>query len=240
MAALRDGYLEILDKWLYKGYTTLDDMAMSPQQKLRTQLVYEAYQVWLQNKQINPMDLCRRIAARTYEQMLIQAERDPKMKAFLERCNVRKGKKRSVIELYNDVQALNHIVATFTAPTADIEKAKVVDASDWLIQHGKQTGDGRDVGKGSELKMRLNKDFDAQEAGYENMANTDVNITGDVSVVKPGRSNYTEEQKRAFAKRFDISEKEVVDLIKTDDGTYEPIEKEEPFDYIREAEEEHS
>ena len=224
MAALRDGYLEVLDKWIYNGYTSLDGMAMTPTQKLRTQIVWEAYQVWLQNKQIQPMDLCRRIAARTYEQMLKQAERDPNVKVFLERCNVKMGSKRSPTELYNDVQALNHIVAMFTAPTTEIEKAKVVDASDWLIQHGKQTGDGRDVSKGADLKMRLHKDFDEQVAGYEDLANTDINITGDVGVVKPGRTNYTEEEKKAFAKRFHISDKEVVDLVQGDD-----------FDEVREV-----
>lgn len=233
MGALRDSYLEVLDKWLYNGYTSLDGMSMTAQQKLRTQIVYEAYQVWLQNKQIKPMDLCRKVAARTYAQMLLQAERDPKVKTFLEQCGVRPGKSRSMMELYNDVQALNHIIATFTAPTTDIEKAKVADASDWLITHGMQTGDGRDVAKGADLKMRLHKDFDAQDAGYEDLANTDINITGDVSVVKPGRQNYTEEEKRAFAKRFGISEKEVVELIQGVDGAWEPESEPDIFDEKR-------
>ena len=222
MAALREGYLDVLDKWLYNGYSTLDGMAMTPPQKLRTQIVWEAYQVWLQNKQIQPLELCRKIAARTYTQMLVQAERDVNVKVFLERCGVTVGKQRTITELYNDVQALNHIIGMFTAPTTDIEKAKVVDASDWLIQHGKQTGDGRDVAKGADLKMRLHKDFDAQGAGYEDLANTDINITGDVSVVKPGRQNYTDEQKKEWMKKYHISEKEVVDLVQGDDGSWEP------------------
>ena len=228
MSAVGEKYLDVLDKWLYNGYTTLNGISMSPLQKLRTQIVYEAYQVWLQNKQINPLDLCRKIAARTYTQLWEQSERDVNVKMFLERCGVTRGKERTPMELYKDVQTLNHIISTFTAPTTDIERAKVVDASDWLIKHGKQTGDGRDVAKGADIKMRLHKDFDAQEAGYEDIANTDINITGDVSVVKPGRQNYTDEQKKALSKRFNISEREVIDLVQGEDGSWEP-EREDFF-----------
>ena len=217
MAALGSSYLDVLEKWLYNGYTSLNGMKMTPPQKLRTQIVWEAYQVWLQNKQINPLDLCRKVSIRTYAQLQERAMCDPNVKMFLEQCGVAVGRVRSVNELYNDVKALNHIIATFTAPTADIEKAKVVDASDWLIQHGKKTGDGRDVAKGADIKMRLHKDFDAQTAGYEDLANTDVNITGDVSVVKPDRQNYTDEQKREWMKQYHITEREVTELVQGED-----------------------
>ena len=211
----------MLDKWLYNGYSTLDGMAMTPPQKLRTQIVWEAYQVWLQNKQINPMDLCRKVSHRLYKQLLDKSSYDADTKAFLEDAGIREGSVRTPSELSKDVATLNHIIATFTAPTADIEKAKVVDASDWLIQHGKRTGDGRDVAKGADLKMRLHKDFDAKEAGYEDMANTDISITSDVSVVKPGRTNYTDEQKKALAKQYNITVNEVVTLEQNADGVWE-------------------
>jgi hypothetical protein len=154
--------------------------------------------------------------------MLQKAERDPQTKIFLEQCGIKAGRQRSTTELYNDVKALNHIITTFTAPTTAIERAKVVDASDWLIQHGMKTGDGRDVDKGAQLKMRLHKDFDEKEAGYEDMAKTDVGITSDVSVVKPGRQNYTEEEKKKFSKQYHISEREVVDLVENDEGEWVP------------------
>jgi len=221
MAVVSSKYLEVLDKWMYAGYTSLDGMAMTVKQKLRTQIVMEAYGVWQMNKQINPMDLCRKVSARVYSELWRMAETNAQVKEFMEACKVRPGVQRTVKELYNDVEALNHVIATFTAPTADIEKAKVVDASDWLIQHGMQVGDGRDVKSGAEIKMRLHKDFDAKEAGYEDMANADINITGDVSVVKPGRVNYTEEEKKKFAKRFGITEREVVNLIEGADGSWE-------------------
>ena len=224
MAKVSDAYLDVLDKYLYHGLTSLEHVAMTPEQKLRTQIVYEAYQVWLSNKQVRPMELCKRIANRVYDQLLVQARRDPKTQAFVERCKIMEGKSRSTVELYNDVAAFNHIVGQFTAPVQHIEKAKVLDASDWLIEHGMQMGDGRDVAKGADLKMRMNKDFDEQQQGFEELANADMNITGDVSVVKSDRTNYTPEQRREYAKRFGLSEKEVIYLVQNAEGTFVPEE----------------
>lgn len=232
MAKVRDSYLIRLDKWLYNG-TTLEHTKMTDEQKLRTEIVYEVYQVWLQNKQIDPMDITRQVADRKYRQMVEQARVDP---AMAERCKqlgigyVCEGSteitRRGQTALYNDVVALNHIVETYTAPVTAIERAKVVNASDWLIQHGMSTGDGRDVYKGADLKMRLHKDFDEREAGFEDMANADINISDDVSIVKSDRQNYTDEEKRKFAKRFGVSEKSVVELIEKADGSFGPEEDE--------------
>lgn len=227
MARLSNTYLTLLDKWLYGGYPTLNHFQFTPEQKLRTQIVYEAYQVWLQNKQIDPMDIMRQIANRTYQQYIEKAKLDPETAAFVEKCGIELNNPRTIKQLYNDVEALNHIIGTFTAPVTNIEKAKVVDASDWLIRNGMKTGDGRDVYKGADLKMRLNKDFDEREAGYEDMANTDVTITDDVSIVKPDRTNYTDEEKKRIAKRYGISTKSVIDLVQKADGSFGP---EEPTD----------
>jgi hypothetical protein len=229
MSKVGDGYLSLLEKWLHLGYP-LKASRMTAEQKLRTQIVYEAYQVWLQNKQIRPLDLCRRVASRTYEQLLLKAKLDEGIADFIKSAGVQQGMARSAKQLANDVEALNYIIGHFTAPTQHIEKAKVVDASDWLIEHGMQVGDGRDVAKGADLKMRLNKDFDEKEMGYEDLANTDVNITEDVSVVKPGRKNYTDEQKKGFAKRFGISEREVITMVETENGVYEAQQQDDEFD----------
>ncbi len=226
MAKVRDSYLALLDKWLYHGYT-LQSSRMTDDQKLRTEIVYEVYQIWLQHKQIDPMDITRQVADRKYRQMIEAAKIDPEMKERCEKLGIRyvsEGTteivRRGPTAIYNDVVALNHIIGTYTAPVTNIEKAKVVHASDWLIKHGMESGDGRDVYKGADLKMRLNKEFDEREQGYEDMANADFGITSDVSVVKPGQRNYTDEEKKAFAKRFGLTTKEVVDLVEMKDGTF--------------------
>ena len=236
MAKIRDSYLTLLDKWLYHGYP-IQASQMTEEQKLRTEIVYEVYQIWLQHKQIDPMDITRQVADRKYRQMIEAAKIDPEMKDRCEKLGIRyvcEGTteivRRGPTAIYNDVVALNHIIGTYTAPVTNIEKAKVVHASDWLIKHGIQTGDGRDVYKGADLKMRLNKEFDEREQGYEDMANADITISDDVSIVRPDRKNYTDEEKRKIAKRYGISEKAVIELIEQDDGSFGPEGEKDIFD----------
>ena len=232
-----DRYLEKVDKFIFHG-TAIQHMAMTEEQKLRTLIAYEAYQVWMSNKQIRPMDLCKRIAARIYSDMLTRAEHDPHYRDLCAKLCIEPGKPRDFQRLSNDVQRLDHIIGRFNAPTVNIEKAKVIDASDWLIEEGMKSGNDRAVKNGADLKMKLHKDFDEREQGFDNLANTDVNITADVSVVKPDRTNYTEEQKREFAKRFGLPDKEVDELIRNSDGVYEtaPIEVEEEREIFMENE----
>lgn len=232
-----DRYLDKVDKFIFGGLA-IQHMAMTEEQKLRTLIAYEAYQVWMSNKQIRPMDLCKRISARIYSDMLTRAEHDPHYRELCDKLGIQPGKPRDYQRLSNDVQTLDHIIGRFNAPTANIEKAKVIDASDWLIEEGMKSGNDRAVKNGADLKMKLHKDFDEQQQGFDNLANTDVNITADVSVVKPDRTNYTDEQKREFARRFGLPDKEVDELIRNSDGVYEtaPVEAEEERDIFLENE----
>lgn len=215
-----DGYLELVDKYIFQG-VPLRHMRMTEDQKLRTMIAYEAYQVWMSNKQIKPTDLCRRIAARIYDDFLMKANHDAHYADLCEKLGIYPGTPRDYSKLANDVQTLDHIIGVFNRPTANIERAKVEDASDWLVSEGMKTGNGRDVKGGAELKMRLYKDFDEQQQGFDDLANTDINITGDVGVVKPGRINLTEEEKRKLSAQYGISEKEVEELVLNDEGMYE-------------------
>ena len=235
MAKVSDKYLSLVDKFIFGGLS-IRHVAMNDEQKLRTMIVYEAYQVWMTNKQIRPTDLCRRIASRIYGDMLLRADTDATYAALCDKLDIRPGVPRRYDKLANDVETFDYLVGRFNAPTANIEKAKVIDASDWLIEEGMKNGNDRAVKNGVDIKMKLHRDFDEREQGYDNIANTDINITGDVSVVKPDRQNYTEEQKRAFAKRFGLPEREVEELIRNADGVYEtaPMEQEKEFDIFDE------
>ena len=54
-------YLRRMEQFFHHGLS-LKSAQMTLVQKVRTKIVYEAYNRWLQDKQINPHDLCRRIA----------------------------------------------------------------------------------------------------------------------------------------------------------------------------------
>lgn len=231
-----DGYLEKVDKFIFNGIP-IERMNMTDEQKMRTLIAYEAYQMWMSDKQVRATDLCRRIAARIYADMLQRSHHDEKYADLCRKLNIREGVPRDYSRIANDVQTFDHIVGRFNNPTYHIEKAKVIDASDWLIEEGKKSKNDRSVANGAKLKMELFNGFDEHRQGYDQLANTDINITGDVSVVKPDRVNYTDEEKQRFAKKFGIPMKEVEELVAGSDGVYEtaPVDADEEEDiFIRE------
>lgn len=226
-------YLDHLGKFILGGYP-LRNANMTLPQKLRTQIVYEAYQIFVMNRQIKPIELCRNIARRTYATYLEKSESDPEAAEMCRACGIAPGKKRDFCSLSSDVQALNYIVGMLDNPMPAIERAKVVDASDWLVKEGMKMGNANSVAKGAELKMRLHKDFDEKEQEFDKTAQSDINISGDVSIIKSDRQNFTAEEKKKLAKRFGGNIQEIEDLIMSSNGEYEtaPLEPEEEEDFF--------
>ena len=237
MATVSDKYLTLLDRHLMSG-VPLENMHMTEPQRLRSSIVFEAYRLWTTNKIINPQDLVRRVARRMYSQMLSMAKIDPEIKKRCELLNIVPGSVRTHTEICNDVSALNHIIGHFDTPTANIEKAKVIEASDWLIREGMKMGDPRAIGKGADIKMAINNNFEEKKNEYENIASTSINITGDVSVIKVDRVNYTEEEKKRMAKKFGLPLAEAEKVLEESRGEYvdfEPVDETPEPDYIEAA-----
>ena len=230
-----DGVVIYAQNWKH----LLKNAAMTAQQKMRTLIVYEAYQVFVRNRQVKPVTLCRNIAHRLYDTYLQKAETDEEAAEMCRACNIAPGKKRDFCSLSSDVQALNYIVNMLENPTPAIERAKVEDASDWLVREGMKMGNANSVAKGAELKMRLYKDFDEKEQEFDKTAQSDINISGDVSIIKADRQNFSIEEKRKLAKRFGGNIQEVEDLIQKSNGEYEtaPMETLEDEDFFVMSEE---
>lgn len=225
-------YLKLLDHHVIDG-VTLFGCGMNDEMRLRTIIVKEAWAIWLKNPMIKQLDLVRRISTRIYAEVLDRAKTDERWARLVENTGLKPGMVRTPAQLRNDVEALDHLVAVTETPARAIEKAKVQHSSDWLIQRGMEKDDTKAVASGAKLKMELNGNFDEKEQDYSKVANVQVNITGDVSVVKPDRHNYTEEEKRKFAKDHGMTVAEVQDLIEGQD--YEEVlpgdvEAEEVFD----------
>lgn len=231
-------YLETLGKFVLNGLP-LKNAAMTAQQKMRTLIVYEAYQVFVRNRQVKPVTLCRNIAHRLYDTYLQKAETDEEAAEMCRACGIAPGKKRDFCSLSSDVQALNYIVNMLENPTPAIERAKVEDASDWLVREGMKMGNANSVAKGAELKMRLYNDFDEKEQEFDKTAQSDINISGDVSIIKADRQNFSIEEKKKLAKRFGGNIQEVEDLIQKSNGEYEtaPMETLEEEDFFVMSEE---
>lgn len=229
MSKPSEKYFDKVERWLLGGIT-IEKMVLSPDQRFRALLAYEAYQIWIQDKQIRPSDVMRRIAAREYPVLLQRAsEGDTKAMEYVVAMNVRPGVPRTPTEISNDVALFNHIIGRFDTPIDNIEKAKVQDASDWLIREGMKMGDPRSVKSGADLKMQLNNNFQEKEDVAGQMPSSEITITTDVSVVKRDRVNYTDEERKKMAKRYGLTDKQVVDMIQNSDGTWQmPDEQPEP------------
>lgn len=227
MSKPSENFFNKVERWLLGGIT-IEKMILTPDQRFRALLAYEAYQIWLQDKQIRPSDVMRRLAAREYPVLLRRAEEgDQKAQEYVAAMNIRPGIHRTPTEISNDVALFNHIIGRFDTPIDNIEKAKVQDASDWLIREGMKMGDPRSVKSGADLKMQLNNNFQEKENPEDQMPASDINITADVSVVKRDRVNYTDEERKRMARRYGLTDKQVVDMIQNSDGTWQ-IPEEQP------------
>lgn len=213
-------YLTKIEKWIIGGHE-LKRMNMSLVQKFRARVCYEAYQVWLQDKQIQPGALMRRIAQRDYAELLQRAHTgDEEARLFVEAIGIKPDVPRTVSEISNDVYVLNWLIDRFATKTSAIERAKVEDASDWLIREGKKMGDAKAVKSGADLKMQLNNNFNESDDAASQMPNTNINITGDVTIVKSDGVNYTEDEIKKLAHQYGLTMTEAREMIQNEDGVY--------------------
>lgn len=213
-------YLTKVEKWLVGGHE-LKRMNMSLVQKFRARVCYEGYQVWLQDKQIQPQSLMRRIAQREYSILLQRAkEGDTEARQYVDALGIKDGVPRTISEISNDVYLLNWLVDRFSQRNNAIEREKTVDASDWLIREGKKMGDTKAVKSGADLKMELYGGFKEADDAASQLPNTNPNITGDVTIVKSDGVNYTEEEIKKLARQYGLTQKEVHEMIQNEDGVY--------------------
>lgn len=231
-------YLTKIEKWILGGHE-LKRMNMSLVQKFRARVCYEAYQVWLQDKQIQPGTLMRRLSQRDYAELLQRAHTgDEEARLFVDAIGIKPDVPRTVSEISNDVYVLNWLIDRFSTKTNAIERAKVEDASDWLIREGKKMGDAKAVKSGADLKMQLNNNFNESDDAASQMPNTNINITGDVTIVKSDGVNYTEDEIKKLAHQYGLTMTEAREMIQNEDGVYTEAEDGKNADFFTEHEEE--
>lgn len=210
-------YLNTLEKVLYNGIS-IDSANMDVAQKMRTKIVYEAYTRWLQDKQIDARDLIRRISQREYQMALLRArEGDEMAQEYCRACNITDGKLRSPFEISNDVAAFNHIVSYLSVDQSALYKMKALDGADFLVREGKKMGNMNAVNQGVTHMRELFNNFDDKQTAADQLPDTNIRITLDVGVIKPDRVNYTEEEKRAYGKKYGITQREYAEFQEVND-----------------------
>ena len=239
-------FLSLVEKWLlYTGEVSLEHMNFTRAQKYRVLLVKEVYDLWVEDKQVNFSDLFRRLSSRDYSAFLHDAkyaateERRRIAQEYVDALGIKSADtRRTASEISNDVFLLNHVIDRFNVDVTAIEKAKVVDASDWLIREGMKMGDARAVKNGADLKMTMNKNFDEKQNAADKMPNPNINVTGDVSIIKPDKESLSEEERKRLAKKFGLEDGDIIEMEQGMDGIWHERESDEPkpdvFEYNEE------
>lgn len=234
MSKPSDNAVEITKKWfLHNGNVGLERMNMTYPQKYRAKLVYELYNLFINDKDINLMATARNIAARDYAQMLEQANNEnastpPNLqelsKKYVAALKIKPGVKRSYSELSNDLYVFDKIVGAFDNVSMAVQKAKTINDLDWASREGKKMGDIKSVISAAKERMNLFNNFDEKKDAASQMPKTNINITGDVTVVKPDNKNLTEEELQKLYAKYGLSHQDIIEMKENGEGVFVPDE----------------
>ena len=215
-------YIDKVKRWIVSGLD-LDRFNMRTDQKFRAQLVSEAFHFWMKDRTQRPQTLLQNIAAKHYALLLRQAKtEDPAAVEYVSALHIVEGIGRSPAELANDLYVLNRIVDELSVASKAIHKAAYEENAYWMMKFGRNCGDWRAVAKANDQLAMLNNDFKSEESAADQMPNTNINITGDVGVVKEGRESLTDEERARLRKKYGLTEKEYAQEMEEINGVWQP------------------
>jgi hypothetical protein len=98
---------------------------------------------------------------------------------------------------------------------------------EWLNEYGRQTGTWQAVKEANQEMFKLHNDFKDDDDPQEQMPNTNINITGDVSVVKSDRQSLPDDEKERLRKKYGLTERELTQEMEEINGVWQPVDDEE-------------
>ena len=232
MSQLSANYVDKVVRWTY-GQVDLARMNMPLAGQFRARLALEVYMLWQQNKSSNIRRMVINIAARDYNTLMQNAEiGNEEAKAMVEALGIKRNEQgvvsaRSITNISNDIWLINQLVGRLSVAKNHIQKAIYEDNIDWLIGFAKKTGNVTAMREAQRNLEKINNDFkedanpaDALKPGAER------NITGDISIIKPDRENYTDDELRQFAKKIGAKFEDVQEFVEGQDGVMVPADSE--------------
>lgn len=239
MSQLSQNYVDKVVRWTY-GQVDLERMNMTPEQQFRARLCLECYKLFTENPSVSVRKIVKNIAARDYKNLFAQAdlgnEAAVEMIRALGICrNDETGviSMRSETNLSNDIWLINQLVARLNVAKKHIHKAMFEDNISWMMNYGRKTGTWQAVKQANQDLAKINNDFKDDEDPQEQMPNTNINITGDVGVVKEGRESLSDEEREKLRKKYGLTDKELTVQLEEINGVWqepEPEEKPDIFD----------
>ena len=243
MSALSPNYCNKVERWLLGG-VPLERMNMRADQRYRASLVTDVYRHWIENPSTaSPRRMLQNFARRDYAVLLRRAQTgdpdDPltiEARELVEVLRISETSVRSDNEISNDVALLNWLTGKLSTSKKHIHKAMFEANIEWMQNFGRETGTWQAVKQANQDLAKINNDFKDEDDPQEQMPQTQINITGDVSVVTQGRSSMSEEERQRIAKKYGLTPKELAQEMEEVGGVWQPVEEEEEKDVFIENE----
>ena len=232
MSQLSPGYVDKVVSWTTSGLP-IEKMHMSLDQKFRAQMCLECYRVFMNNSGTPIRTIVKNVAARDYKQMMDLADMgNDAAREMVQALGIRRDPDtgaitlRSETNISNDIWLVNQLLARLNTSKKYIHQAMVEANVEWLSEYGRQTGTWQAVKEANQEMFKLHNDFKDDDDPQEQMPNTNINITGDVGVVKEGRESMSPEEREALRKKYGLTDKELAVQMEEINGVWQEPEPE--------------
>ena len=236
MSQLSPTYCTKVERWILGG-VPLEKMNMRPDQMFRAHLVTEAYEHWIGSPHIEPRKMLKNFAARKYQFLLrCASEGSEEAREMVEALHITEQSVRSENEISNDVSLLNFLTGRLSTSKKNIHRAMFESNIEWMQNFGRKTGTWQAVKQANQDLAKINNDFKDDDDPQEQMPNTQINITGDVSIIKSDRKTLTDEEREKLRKKYGLTQKEMAEELEEINGIWQSPEEEEEKDIFVEME----
>jgi len=226
-------YIDKITRWA-QGGVELSRMNLRPEQRFRALLVMNAYRLMIENPTAQPRTVVKNLAARDYALIVANAEMGiAEDMELMQVLGIRKNEQgvvsaRRECEIANDIYCVNQLVGRLNVSQNHLDKLLYQANTRWLSKFGQQTGNVSAIREAQRNLEKMNNDWkedanpaDALKPGVER------NITGDISIIKPDRSNYSEQELRDFAKKIGAKFEAVQEFVENEEGYMVPVDSEQ-------------
>lgn len=227
-------YINTVVRWAY-GEINLSRIHMRPDQRFRARLAMECYHLWMEHKSVNIRKMVQRIAQRDYAILLENAKLgQAEAIEIVEALNIRRDPKTGAIsprretEISNDVYTVNALAGRLSVAKKHIQKAMYEDNIEWLMQYGRKNGNVAAIKEAQRNLEKINNDFKEDDNPQEQMPNTNINITSDVSIIKKDRKTMTDEEREQMRKKYGLTQKEYAIQLEEINGVWKQPDADEP------------
>jgi hypothetical protein len=233
-------YVGKVVSWATSG-VALAKVFPNKEQQFRARLCLECYRLFSENTSVPIRKLVKNIAARDYRLLLEQAalgnEEAAAMVAALgivQDADTGAITARSETNISNDIWVVNQLLARLNVSKKYIHKAMFEDNISWMMNYGRKTGTWQAVKQANQDLAKINNDFKDDDDPQEQMPNTNINITGDVGVVKEGRESLSDEEREKLRRKYGLTDKELTVQMEEINGVWQPVEEEEKDIFVSE------